>query len=102
MLCSTSNTPFILSVSRRYYLRWYHTALMMRIFIEARPNRAQAKPSQALFINTRRRVYLLRKRVVPCSTSNTPFNLSVSRRYNGTCVVSLGLISYGADDVYLY
>ena len=41
-------TPFILlSVSRRYYLRWYHTALMMmRIFI-LRQGRTEPKPSQA-------------------------------------------------------
>ena len=38
--------PFILSVSRRYYLRWYHTALMMCIFI-LRQGRTEPKPSEA-------------------------------------------------------
>ena len=64
----------------------------------SKPSHAQAicraEPSQALFINTQRRVCCRRTRVVPCSTSNTPFI--------SWPTILFALVSYGTDDAYFY
>ena len=85
---------------------------MMCTYIEVRPKPkpshaqaiCQAEPSQALFINTRRRVDLLEDK--GCALFCQQYIPLIHQAADNTMVlrvsVLLGLISYGADDVYLY